>query len=433
MRKTRFFYRNQLFLAVLLAWLSLMNEAVLLHMDRKEAEPSSVEAEETDLQEAGKKTGMVEELQTRHGAEQKKESREDPDIRVLLMDNGCRSYYHSSVTVSYGGETHTYTPDSRELENGPLRIDAGEEGIQVASIQRQEGSPVYEGCLEVKRAEEGILLINILPLETYLEGVVPSEMPASYDEEALKAQAVCARTYARKQMQESRLKEYGADVDDSVNFQVYQNIPPKERTSEAVQETRGEVLCQNGELIEAYYFSTSSGATSTDEIWGAEEPAAYLKSVACTFDAGEPWSRWSVEIPWKYLEGRAQELTGSSEALTGIEITKKNQSGAVTGLNLVMETETCEVSGEYGVREYLSPKDCVITENDGSQVQGFGLLPSSYFSMEADTGNCIFLTGGGYGHGVGMSQNGANQMAMKGYTYREILNYFFKDIEIREM
>ena len=128
------------------------------------------------------------------------------------------------------------------------------------------------------------MLINEVPLETYLEAVVPSEMPASYEKEAFKAQAVCARTYAWKQMQEGRLKELGADVDDSVNFQVYQNIFPQKASSEAIHETQGKILCQNGEPIQAYYFSTSAEVTSTDEIWGAQQPAPYLKSVICRFE-----------------------------------------------------------------------------------------------------------------------------------------------------
>ena len=113
-------------------------------------------------------------------------------------------------------------------------------------------------------------MINELSVEDYLKAVVPSEMPSSYGMEALKAQAVCARTYAYKQMEDARLKEYGADVDDSVNFQVYRNLSPTEPTDQAVESTRGEILCQNGEPIEAYYFSTSSGRTSTDEGMGRQ-------------------------------------------------------------------------------------------------------------------------------------------------------------------
>ena len=103
------------------------------------------------------------------------------------------------------------------------------------------------------------------------------------------AQAVCARTYAWKQMQGEGVSGYPADVDDSVSYQVYGNIQPQESTSEAVEETKGLILTREGEPIEAYYFSTSAGATSTDEIWGAEEAAPYLKSVVCEFDENSPW------------------------------------------------------------------------------------------------------------------------------------------------
>ena len=85
---------------------------------------------------------------------------------------------------------------------------------------------------------------------------MPSEMPSFYPLEALKAQAVCARTYAWKQIKEKKLEAYGADVDDSVNYQVYNNIGREKNTTQAVKETKGRILSQHGEPIEAYYFST---------------------------------------------------------------------------------------------------------------------------------------------------------------------------------
>ena len=258
-------------------------------------------------------------------------------------------------------------------------------------------------------------------------------MPSGYQKEALKAQAVCARTYAWKQMQEGRLSKYGADVDDSVNYQVYQNIAPQQATSEAVRETEGKILCQNGKPVQAYYFSTSSGVTSTDEIWGAEEPAPYLKSVDCGFDSEEPWSRWETEILWETLERRAQEIQGASGKLLGVSVSRINQSGAVTGLQVNTENGDFLVETEYDIRQFLSPKGSMITEKDGTQVQGSELLPSAYFDISAKPGNSVVLTGGGYGHGVGMSQTGADRMAEQGYTCQEILEYFFKDIEILQI
>ncbi|WP_274421571.1 SpoIID/LytB domain-containing protein [Blautia sp. XA-2221] len=360
-------------------------------------------------------------------------SEEAGNIRVLLMTTDYQSYFHPQVTALRDGKEIICDFESMSVSEEPMVIPAHKNGIQLTSLERQCGNPVYQGTIEIQRTDQGFTVINELPLETYLEAVVPSEMPSTYQKEALKAQAVCARTYAWKQMQEGRLSKYGADVDDSVNFQVYQNISPQQKTSEAVRETEGKILCQNGEPVQAYYFSTSSGATSTDEIWGAEEPAPYLKSVDCRFDAEEPWSRWETEILWETLESRAREIQGDSGKLLGVSVSRVNQSGAVTGLQINTETGDFLVETEYEIRQFLSPEGSMITEKDGTQVQGGKLLPSAYFEISAKPGESVILTGGGYGHGVGMSQTGADQMAEQGYTCQEILEYFFKNIEILQI
>lgn len=261
----------------------------------------------------------------------------DPVIRVLISDSDFQSYYHSSVTVAYNGREIRYEADELQKKKTTIRIPAQKDGICIQSLKRQNGAPVYQGSMELIPDEQGILLVNELYLEEYLKGVVPSEMPSSYSLEALKAQAVCARTYAWKQIQEGRLTEYDADVDDSVSFQVYGNVLPQDSTTQAVEETTGQIICQNGEAIDAYYFSTSAGVTSTDEIWGAAKAASYLQSVPCKFDELEPWSHWSVEIPWETIEEKAKAYQDKNSVLTAITINTKNESGAVTGLTVSME------------------------------------------------------------------------------------------------
>lgn len=429
MRKTRFFYGKKLLLSLCLVWLALLNEAAYLNLKQKQEEVQTIKENVNEITE--EKVKEEQKVQQEKDTPSPKESeKEEPHIRVLLMDSAYETYFHPYVTVVCQGEEITYTPESPELSEQPVVLEAGEEGITVTSIERQEGAPCYSGSLKIERQKEGLILVNELPLEEYLKAVVPSEMPSSYEQEALMAQAVCARTYAYKQIEEGRLKEYGADVDDSVNFQVYRNIPPSKSTTKAVLETEGEIICQNGEPIEAYYFSTSSGTTSTDEVWGAVEAASYLKSVPCTFDSQETWSAWSVEIPWSQMQTQVDAYTGENAALQDIQVTKKSQSGAVIGLLAVTEEGSIEVSSEYDIREFLSPKDCMITGKDGTEIPGQNLLPSAYFTMEVKKGESVCLKGSGYGHGVGMSQNGANEMAKEGYSYQEILNYFFKDIEI---
>ncbi len=388
-------------LALLLAWLALLNEAVTLSLMEQETEPAKEEAE----------------------------PRKEKTIRVVLMDSSYESYYHPSVTVLTQGERKTYTPQSDALLEGPLILPEEEEGICVESLQRQEGAPVYQGTLEIHKREQGLVLVNELPLEEYLKAVVPSEMPSTYEKEALMAQAVCARTYACKQMEERRMKEYGGDVDDSVNFQVYGNIASRESTAQAVELTRGKVLCQDGMLIQAYYFSTSPGVTSTDEVWGATEAASYLKSVTCTFDQESPWSAWQVSIPWDVLKERAKNWLGE-DALKTLEITRKNQSGAVTGLRIAGENQEHTLQEEYSIREFLSPKGISLTQKNGNTEEGENLLPSAYFTMDVVPDTEVRIQGKGYGHGVGMSQNAANEMALEGYSYEEILRYFFNNVEI---
>lgn len=351
-------------------------------------------------------------------------------IRVLLTDTSQSSYYHERAVITQSGRTETYTANSPALLDGPVILADEGGGICVESISRQGISPVYEGTLEIRSAGEGLLLINELPLETYLEAVVPSEMPSDYGLEALKAQAICARTYACRQMEERRLEDYGADVDDSVSFQVYRNVPPQERASQAVEETKGQVLTWNGELIEAYYFSTSAGATSTDEVWGVQEAAAYLKSVPCTFDEASVWSSWEVRIPWEVLSQRAQELAGCGGELRYLAPMAVNGSGAVTELCVYTEAGTGILEDEYEVREFLAPAGQTITGKDGRELSCGELLPSAYITLEATPGKEVHILGGGYGHGVGMSQNAANVMAQEGDTCEEILHYFFQDVEI---
>lgn len=357
----------------------------------------------------------------------------EPAIRVLLTTTDFTSRYHESVTVKYNGKTITYHAGEQPAAGGTVRIPAQKDGICLLSVERQCGNPVYRGSLEIIFRKEGLLVINELELEEYLKGVVPSEMPSYYEKEALKAQAVCARTYAWKQIREHRMSEYKADVDDSVSSQVYGNVKAQKSTDDAVETTEGEILSQNGEPIEAYYFSTSAGVTSTDEIWGAGTASGYLKSVVCGFDGEEPWSRWTVEIPWDNIQERAAEKLGQDTQLKNIVINRKSESGAVTGLEVTGTTGSFEVKNEYEVRDFLSPGGCTITEKDGTETEGGNLLPSAYFEMETVPEEKICIRGSGYGHGVGMSQTAADCMAEQGYTYEEILDYFFKDITLENL
>ena len=429
MRKTRFFYEYQFLLAILLGWLILGDCAMARQSEVKKA---VLQKRSNELvRQMRQNTDIRKQAQKK--LQKDTSEREETEIRVALTDSDFQNIFHDSVTVILNGKETFYDAEELRRKDEIVSISDQGEGILVPSIQRQGGTPAYRGRIEIHPQKDGLLLINILPLEEYLKAVVPSEMPSSYEMEALKAQAVCARTYAFKQMQGSRLLEYGADVDDSVNYQVYQNVAPQKSTTRAVEETKGRILCQNGQPIEAYYFSTSAGVTSTDEIWGVSKASAWLKSVSCEFDSEEPWSAWEVKIPRTAIRQKAHTLLSLTGELKGISVLRKSQSGAVTELSVTTESGTETLSGEYEIRKFLSPEGCLITEKDGSTTKGGALLPSAYFEISGQDAKEILLKGGGYGHGVGMSQSAANEMAKEGYTYEEILEYFFRDIEFGDI
>ena len=119
----------------------------------------------------------------------------------------------------------------------------------------------------------GIVLINELPVEDYVRYVLPSEMPSSFNREALKAQAVCARTFAYRQMKSDDYAEYGANLDNTTAYQVYHGAEPTKATNQAVRDTQGMVLTSEGELIDCYYYSTSAGYGENLEGWDAKSPA----------------------------------------------------------------------------------------------------------------------------------------------------------------
>ena len=382
-----------------------------------------------------------------------REREEDPLISVLLMNDHYKGYFHEKVVFQFIGtyrvndsetvtdqkdNTFVIEKDSSCFQNGILKIEPEEDTCRAVllSVNRNCGNPSYRGSFTIYQTPDGLRIVNTLPLEEYLYGVVPSERPASYGAEALKAQAVCARTYAWVQMQDSSLlQEAGAQVDDSVSYQVYQNSNESKASNDAVDATKGQILCQNHQPVNAYYFSTSHGKTSTDEVWEASVPASYLQSVECTYDQEEPWYTWKVFLSCSHLLTQIQKEIPQAKQLNGITILDTGDGDAVLRLLVDTDAGTREVINEYDIRSFLSPEGLSIERQDGSFVKGGQLLPSAYFTLEEGKNedgslNGYMIHGGGYGHGVGMSQNGAKGMAEEGYSYEEILKYFYKEVMI---
>ena len=347
--------------------------------------------------------------------------------------------------------------------------------IRVESVNKQYGHPEYRGIFEIDLVDKALHIINELPLEEYLYSVVPSEMPTEYQKEALKAQAVCARSYAIKQMAGKRLAALGAHVDDSVSFQVYNNLREDAASIAAVNETKGQVVFAENQVAETYFYSVSAGVSAgIKEVWFAKKDRSYLMPCVLlgdsrktldlqkeadfseflqgeikSYDTNSPWYRWRTTVSEKQLQQFISEKiksryeknptqiqtkqkdgtffsTGQTELgeIKKVEILKRGKSGVAVMAQITGSKNTLRIYTEYNLRNLFGGEKLIYLRKDKKEVSGLSCLPSGYFTIEKKGDSYIF-TGGGYGHGVGMSQNGANQMAAQGKKCEEILKFYF--------
>lgn len=257
--------------------------------------------------------------------------------------------------------------------------------------------------------------VENINLEDYLVGVVSGEVPVYFEEEALKAQAVAARTYALKQKENNRDKEY--DVTDTVLSQVYRSEEDlknqwKEnydkyinKIKNAVSSTKGEYVTYNNDVIYAFFFSTSNGYTEDNKnVFGQDLP--YLKSVDSSFDKNETNSFISKKE--LSLEEFYNKLNLEYNDNLNIEILNRSSSNRVLNLKI----NGIEFKGRY----FQSQLD----------------LRSNDFDINKN-GNTIIITTKGFGHGVGMSQYGANALAKQHKNYEEILKYYYQGTELQKL
>ncbi len=475
--------------------------------------PDETEIEAAELSEYGVETGSLGETET-EAAGQSEKGQLPATVRVRLLTDGFAEGFHDRVEVTSESPFRVML-DDRQVKSGKryavsassldegqvLQIAQKEDGrLTVESLERACGHPQYAGTLWLYRVEEGIVLINELPLEEYLCSVVASEMPSDYPEEAQKAQAVCARTYAyncirnargtdpsedalngtqaisgnmqtddpgeiqgvfrgdtqeirladtQGAMQQGRYEKPAADLDDSVNAQVYNNYQATEQSRRAVEATEGEIL----PLDEVQYYSTSCQSEHREDLDSDEAFRDFLQQEP---DAGaeydSPWLRWETELSsQEILKGLASRYGWQADWIDEIRVAGRAGNGQVTELELRCGDALKRVSGEYAIRQLLSPGQAALRLRDGEEQAGLQLLPSAFFWLEPGRGTAgrdsagnegnqsgadaqtadasilsVVIHGGGYGHGNGMSQCGAAALAEKGLDYREILEYYYQ-------
>jgi len=334
-------------------------------------------------------------------------------IRVLIGTS------KSPVDISVNSPFKVFRKKGRrivyETKRGILKFYP--ERVREPYVIESSDSPIYvnnkgyRGSLEIYEVMGKLYLVNVVNVEHYLYSVVPSEMPAGWNIEALKAQAVAARTYTFYHLTRDTKKKQIYQVDCTTRFQVYKGIASeKELSTKAVNETAGMIMTYDYSPILAYFHSTSGGITADDrDVWTGND-LPYLESVDSKYEKQSPHYKWATSLSIYEIKKALMKKYRQMGAINKIAFKKKN--GRVTSVVIVHTRGTINLTGNH-FRLLFPPKK----------------LRSTFF-ISQKRGNSLFISGKGWGHGVGMSQWGARGMADSGISFDKILKHFYKGISL---
>lgn len=301
--------------------------------------------------------------------------------------------------------------------------------FKIANGVTDENNTIYENNYDYQKYKTIRLLhaktgeIEELPLDTYVKGVVAAEMPADYEEEALKAQAVVARTYTIYTIIHNNNKHENADLCDNSNccqawiskddrlskWEEDKRDQYLKKIEEAVDSTNGKIITYNGEVIDAFFHSNSGGTTETPvNVWGGTN-YPYLQSVQT---AGED----------AYNQYSSQVTISKADFINKI---KEKHPDFTIDFN----DENCIKITEYTESSRVKTIKVGNINMSGVEMRTLIGLKSAKFEITMDENNITFKVTG-YGHGVGMSQTGADSMANQGSTYEDIIHHFYTNVEI---
>ena len=345
----------------------------------------------------------------------------DTTIRVAVVQNA------ESVALSASSGLIIKAPNDDVAANGRITVAAGASGLVVdgqrlrsdrIEVRGRSGDVTVNnltvaGRVTIKRQNGKLIAINEVALEDYVKGVVPAEMNAAWHQEALKAQAIAARTYALYKIRQNGKKDF--DVVASTKDQVYKGRAGADGPAgRATDETRGQVLTFQDEPILAAFFSTAAGPTEDAlNVWSVDLP--YLKGVECPFDMNSPYFQWRTDVWLPLLEQRLREEGFPVGVIASLSPAYYTKAGRVSHVRILHSDGELHVKGE-----------------DLRRVLGYTVLASTQFDFEV-VGFQIQFTGRGAGHGVGLCQWGAKELAEKGYSAEAIVRYYYPGAEIRDI
>ena len=273
----------------------------------------------------------------------------------------------------------------------------------------------YRGYIAILK-RTGLTVVNYVLVEDYLYGVVPKEMPPSWNAEALRAQSVAARTFALKNRKSHSAE--GFDLCSTSHCQVYEGMPAETRTTtEAVDSTRGEVLFYKGAIMDALFHADSGGMTESSEyVWGSSVP--YLRAVTEVQMQTQPWNR-TVS-----MSEFAQKLEKNGRAIGTVKEVR------LSPLTVGKGSSDRSPSGRVRSAEFVGTKGRITLSGNG--LRSIFSLPSTLFSIRIGKTDINF-SGYGSGHGLGLSQWGAQALADKGKSYKDILFHYYTDVTLEKL
>lgn len=320
------------------------------------------------------------------------------DIRVRV-GRGIESSLLRAVDLKIDGR----------VVKSPIEFRCGENTKKI-SASSPAGMIHWNGKLYRKQLDfypttAGCDVVNVLDIETYLDGLVNTEFNSKWSVESVKAQVVVARTYALYQTESARKSKRHYDLDSSTDDQVYDGFIKEDFvSSRAVDQTRGQVLKFKGKLFSTYYHSTCGGLTELPEfVWGTKHPV-YRERVRCESCVSSPKYKWNVSLSADVILGKLKLPPGEC----GIRLELNSKSGRVKRVVITRSGNVLKSLSGVEFRNHMGPV----------------VIPSTRFDV-IQNGNQFEFRGGGYGHGVGLCQWGAKVLGEQGKTHAEILKRYY--------
>ena len=344
-------------------------------------------------------------------------ARNDPEVTLQISGRFTMVALKSGTPIHEG--SHLRAVAVRAVPDG---LALGRDVVPYAGVRFEPSREAaitlngkrLRGALEIVRQQDATLLVvNHVGLEDYLRGVLSKEAPDYWPEEALKAIAIAARTYAI--YQRFTKEQVGYDVTGDVMSQEYGGHAGEKRaTTRAVQATAGWIILYQGQLFQTFYHSTCGGVTENGRAMGKFDLVPLQGGIQCSLCQRSPFFHWQrrltkADVGWALRKSPY----GSIGTVSDMRVTKRTASGRTEEVTVTGDHYSLKLSG-YDVRALF----------------GFDRIRSPFFSITPEGREAFLLDGHGWGHGVGLCQWGAAEMAKRGFSAREILAFYYPHAEV---